>query len=298
MAILERTISMIAQWAKNAKTAIPTTKAQNTAYRNTNLTTTQIEDGQGFDSQIDSPNYNQRDWLITGLLMQLEQYGILPYSKITNYDTNSLCLGVNGIIYQAVTPSGPANGGAKATNTVAWKDYTEFIFNKLFNEAIKPTEQTINNYKTPLGNIQLLPFRVTSLPFGYYFCNGDNYLLSGKQGQVLNSLPATYKTDFNITITGTVPNQNINVPNMFYSDGRGYFIRAINGTSRLVGSIQLDNFKSHTHTYPGGNWTGNNYSSVIQGASTHQFTYTLYAAGGSETMPINIGFMPCIFLGV
>jgi len=136
MAILERTISMIAQWAKNATTTIPTNKIENTPYRNNSLTVAQAETGQGYAAQIDSPNYNQRDWLITGLLMQIEKCGLLPYSKLTNYEQNAYTLGTNGIIYQALLPSGPNNGGVRAlTDTGYWKNFSGTISDHINNKS-------------------------------------------------------------------------------------------------------------------------------------------------------------------
>ena len=52
----------------------------------------------------------------------LKQYGILPWSALTDYPVNGLVMGLDGAIYQAVQPSGPGNGGAQDTSLTAfWK---------------------------------------------------------------------------------------------------------------------------------------------------------------------------------
>lgn len=142
-----------------------------------------------------------------------------------------------------------------------------------------------------LGELRLLPFRASELPFGWYFANGDQYPLTSPQGVVLNSLPVNLKTDWRIIVTDS----NISLPKLFHTDGRGLFLRAANGTVRLPGSFQNESFKAHTHTQRAGYQVGltggptpfNNYSSM-QTDST----------GGVETTPINTGVTPALFLGV
>ena len=51
----------------------------------------------------------------------LKQYGILPWSALTDYPVNGLAMGLDGAIYQALQPSGPGNGGAESTdNPLFW----------------------------------------------------------------------------------------------------------------------------------------------------------------------------------
>ena len=49
-------------------------------------------------------------------LKPVMQYGILPWSALTDYPVNGLAMGLDGAIYQAVQPSGPGNGGAQDTS--------------------------------------------------------------------------------------------------------------------------------------------------------------------------------------
>ncbi len=122
MAIAERLITMIGQWAKGAQTNIPTPPVPGIAYRNTALTASDIESGQAYDKVYDSARYNQMDFLQTGLVQAVEQYGILPWSSLTNYPESGICMGLDGVLHQALQASGPANGGPQPTSNAAfWK---------------------------------------------------------------------------------------------------------------------------------------------------------------------------------
>ncbi len=122
MAIAERLITMLGQWAKGAQTNIPTPPVPGIAYRNTSLTASDIESGQAYDKVYDSARYNQIDFLQTGLVQAVEQYGILPWSSLTNYQESGICMGLDGVLYQALQASGPSNGGPQPTsNATFWK---------------------------------------------------------------------------------------------------------------------------------------------------------------------------------
>ena len=149
-----------------------------------------------------------------------------------------------------------------------------------------------------LGDIRLIPFTTDEIPRGWYFCNGDNYALTSSQGKILNSFSNTYKTNWGIVVDG----ENICVPNMFYSDGRGYFIRSVDGTTRAVGSIAHDelasafrNITSSTNdpSVSDGE-VGDIWIKVIEDDQIGPVTETL----GDDTHPLNIGMLPVIYLGV
>ena len=183
-------------------------------------------------------------------------------------------------------------------------------FNLLVQRALAPLM---------LGRIDALPYRFTELPFGWYFCNGDLYPLSSDQGKVLSAFSANYKADWGIAITG----QSIGIPNMFSIDGRGYFVRLVNGTTRQVGNVQLDAFQAHLRRLVRGDVTagGGGYSPVsiagaqsgggvagLSGADIPTSTYFVldyYQEGSNgtprtanETRSLNIGMTPAIYLGV
>jgi len=176
-------------------------------------------------------------------------------------------------------------------------------------------KELVSSNSNILGEIKLLPFRINKLPKYWYFCNGDRYLLESDIGQVLNNLDSTYKMDFNITIQSISPNETINIPSMFYSDGRGYFIQSVNGSSRNVGSTQIDQMRPISGTLNNivsynssttGSFTMTQGGSFYEGYevsgryNTYHLNSTLQGTNynGTDTHPINIGFVPCIFLGI
>lgn len=124
MPIDERSISLPEQWAKDAQTVIPAPPVPGIAYRNTAITPEQWAHGQDYSRAADSAQWNQMFWTMSGLLKFAEQYGVMPYSPFTDYPESGICMGLDGILYQAVQPSGPNNGGAQPiTNGSYWLNY-------------------------------------------------------------------------------------------------------------------------------------------------------------------------------
>lgn len=123
--VAARNITMLEQMARAALTNITVPPVPGQAYRNTALGAGEMANGDRYDSVFDSAKYNQVMWAITGLMQQVEQFGILPYSALTNYQQGGLCLGLNGMVYQAVLPSGPGTGAGPqpTSNTMYWEDW-------------------------------------------------------------------------------------------------------------------------------------------------------------------------------
>lgn len=179
-------------------------------------------------------------------------------------------------------------------------------------------DNKIELIKTKTGDFRLMPFRANELPFGWYFRNGDNYLLHSPQGQVLNQLSDNYKRDHQITIKDINGQKYINVPSAFASDGRGYFERAIDGTTRQVGSVEGDAIREiwgHFDTgvvdyhvnYAKGAFAGSNAINPNGGAFQparewmawgYEFFASRVVPTANENRPINIGLTPVIYLGV
>ena len=164
-----------------------------------------------------------------------------------------------------------------------------------------------------VGDFRLMPFRANKLPFGWYFRNGDNYLLNSPQGKALNGLSDNYKRDHQITIKNINGQQYINVPSAFASDGRGFFERAVDGTTRQVGSVEDDAIRNIWARY--GNFivsaldaTGAfkinaNAAPAYEGNAHGWHTDILFDASrvvptASENRPLNVGMTPVIYLGV
>lgn len=169
-----------------------------------------------------------------------------------------------------------------------------------------------------IGEQKLMAFRASELPFGWYFRNGDNYLLDSPQGRALNSLSANYKEDYKITIKVINGKQYINVPMAFAPDGRGYFERAVDGTNRQVGSVEGDAIRDiwgHFDTgvvgfhynYARGAFLGTSAIYPENGAfqpkkECHAWGYDFRASNvvptGPENTVLNEGKTPAIYLGV
>lgn len=82
---------------------------------------------------------------------------------------------------------------------------------------------------------------------GWYFMNGDQFALTSAQGLALKSLPSAFKTRWGIVAAGTL----ISLPNFFHADGRGYFVRAADGTVRKAGGTSDDTMRKFTGTTAG-----------------------------------------------
>jgi hypothetical protein len=191
----------------------------------------------------------------------------------------------------------------------------------LFNEA------GVGNslYPSIVGHITLLPFRPSKLAqFGWYFANGETTLLSSDQGKVLNGFDEDYKSDWGIVISGNL----ISYPNWFTATGKGYFPRAVDGSSRLPGSIQDDAMReiqsppginsNVNHSILGG-WSLTTtlpveapfysenvalYATISNGSNLRAYLLKFKAslADGvlvaDENRPKNVGMTPAIYLGV
>ena len=159
----------------------------------------------------------------------------------------------------------------------------------------------------PVGMMQLMPFRATELPFGWYHANGELFSVDSMIGQALRALPEGYKEDWRII----EQNGEINLPNMYHEDGRGYFERAGN----MPGVVQEDAIRNIKGTFAAmvyGNGqtgsgvilrTGFGTNNQINGGSIHgQAIYTFNASNtvptSDENRPLNIFFVPAIYLGV
>ncbi|MCO6550990.1 MAG: hypothetical protein J6580_09975 [Gilliamella sp.] len=199
--------------------------------------------------------------------------------------------------------------------TKTWEPWVEQI-----------TTANINKY-IPIGDQRLMPFRRDELPFGWYFRNGDNFLLDSPQGQALNGLSVNYKRDHNITKKKIDGKQYINVPTAFSSDGRGFFERAVNGASRQVGSVEGDAIRNiWGQLYNVMQWRGtvgqgvfyvdepNASGSGLNNRNGNAVTYPsdsdfpertitfdasrVVPVTADDNRPLNIGMTPVIYLGV
>lgn len=173
----------------------------------------------------------------------------------------------------------------------------------IITEAVK---QIFPN-ETKIGEIQLKAFSASELPLGWYHANGDKYSTASAVGMALLELSASFKTNWNIVESEGM----INLPNMYHTDGRAYFPRA----GAIPGVVQDDAIRNITGTFNAmvyGNGqtgsgailrTGFGTSNQINSGSIHgQAAYTLNISNSvptaEENRPLNISFLPAIYLGV
>jgi hypothetical protein len=165
--------------------------------------------------------------------------------------------------------------------------------------------------RSPFQNGMFLfsPFSPAELDDPLYHANGDLISVDSEPGQKLLALPQAYKTRWKIVVS----NGKINVPNLYASDGRGYFFRA----SGTPGTIQADiirNIKGtdakHTNRFTDIAYSGPYGTETIVGTTV--FAGSVQAAGvrlersdfdasrcvatGNENRPINVGLTPAVIL--
>ncbi len=205
----------------------------------------------------------------------------------------------------------PALTGAPTAPTPASTDNSTRIATTAFVRAA-----TASNSGAIVGEIRLLPFRKANLPAGWYYPSGDYFALTSAVGKALAALPAEYKSDWGIVVSG----QTIRLfdPEKFFAvDGAGAtvgrFLRAVDGATRLPGSVQSDAIRNITG-YHG--WTGvaaaNNYSGALFGDLTGMgyswpsgpylglilhFDASRAIPTADENRPNEVGLTPAIYLG-
>lgn len=82
-------------------------------------------------------------------------------------------------------------------------------------------------------------------------------------------------------------------------DLRGEFVRGWDDgrdmdSGRVFGSAQLDDFKSHTHTFQKSSSSNNTAGSFVTTANNGSVTVTTTGTGGTETRPRNVALLACI----
>jgi hypothetical protein len=75
-----------------------------------------IKYGWPYKDIVDSSKFNQYLYEISNLNKQIEIYGFLPWSDLTDYEVGSCCLGTDGKIYQAVQNTGPSTTAYNPVN--------------------------------------------------------------------------------------------------------------------------------------------------------------------------------------
>lgn len=134
MTIPNRTVSITGIFAADATTTIPASPVSGISYRDTAMTGTVIREGWAFKTIVDSSKFNQAMFEYSSVTAQVEKYGFLPWSNLTDYVEGSVCLGSNGILYQALQETGPSTTAYDpTTNRSVWTQIILGNTNELFD---------------------------------------------------------------------------------------------------------------------------------------------------------------------
>ena len=152
-------------------------------------------------------------------------------------------------------------------------------------------QQMDNNLTTlqhlvPVGSI--IMWGMDTLPATYLECDGSSLVIPTDPSDNQYELYQVLGTYYNHAGT---PGGEFSVP-----DSRGGFYRhldTVNNTdpdyqTRVVGSVQFDEFKAHTHTTEFNITSAGSQSKPWGSQASNARTITSSSAGGAETRPINI----------
>lgn len=113
-------------WAEEAQTTIPTRPISGMAYRDPDA---EFSTGQQFDSLGESSRWNQLLYLLSGLIMEMGRFGIMPWSSTQPYQKGALCLGPDGNVWQAQKdlPASPNNPVRPGSDLASWKNFSQTL---------------------------------------------------------------------------------------------------------------------------------------------------------------------------
>lgn len=139
MAITNRTVTIKEIFASTANTTIPNPPVVGDSYRNEGTTATEIGKGWAYKNIVDSAKFNEAMYEYSTICKQLEKYGYLPWSDLTDYETGSVCLGTNGTVYQAVQNTGPSTTAYDPVNDTS-HTYWRILFTDIPNYFLSMME--------------------------------------------------------------------------------------------------------------------------------------------------------------
>lgn len=138
MTIENRTVTLTGVFAKEAATTIPDPPVSGASYRDTSMTKEEVESGWAYKDIVDSASFNQSLYEYSSLTSQIEKYGFLPWSNLTDYVEGSICLGSDGSLYQAVQATGPSSTAYNPVNDTSrtyWRPYIQSILSSILGEV-------------------------------------------------------------------------------------------------------------------------------------------------------------------
>ena len=144
MTIQNRTVTIKGVFGKNAATTIPDPPVSGASYRDTSLTKEDIEKGWAYKEIVDSAQFNEALFEYAYMTEQIEKYGFLPWCNMTDYPKGALCLGSDGVIYQAVQDTGPSTTAYDPANDTSGTYWVDFVGSTY---VTRNTNQSINGNK-------------------------------------------------------------------------------------------------------------------------------------------------------
>lgn len=111
---MSRNVSLLnSVFASDAETVVPISPAVGIPYRNPNLTSGKAGQGWPFSTVVDSADFNELMFRVTGLMDFVEKTGGIIWSPLTDYPVGAFVRDEQLIFWEATQASGPNNGGSQ-----------------------------------------------------------------------------------------------------------------------------------------------------------------------------------------
>ena len=111
---MSRNVSLLnSVFASDAETVVPISPAVGIPYRNPNLTSGKAGQGWPFSTVVDSADFNELMFRVTGLMDFVEKTGGIIWSPLTDYPVGAFVRDEQLIFWEATKASGPNNGGSQ-----------------------------------------------------------------------------------------------------------------------------------------------------------------------------------------
>lgn len=113
------------RFAEDSQVVLPDSPVTGQTYRDAGITSERIRKGWPFNQIVNSFEFNQIMYQITGLLNDLERQGILAWSQLTDYPVGAIVRDEDGRFYESIQENGPnlTQGVSRPSETVntIWK---------------------------------------------------------------------------------------------------------------------------------------------------------------------------------
>jgi hypothetical protein len=142
MAIANRgSLSLPGIFGSSASTTIPTPPTPGNSYRDTSLSDGDMAEAWPYAEIVLSEKFNQVMFLITSLLKQLEQQGILSWSSSVDYPAGAICFGSDAQVYTATQASVHTSPQNPTTATTYWRLFSSGLLGASSNKEVNTVYQ-------------------------------------------------------------------------------------------------------------------------------------------------------------